>query len=54
MDPHRRETKKMSLEEINRLRRRDTKVMPAQQLGELLAEMAVEGEVDEARKNREG
>jgi hypothetical protein len=55
-EENRRITKKMKVEDIHRLLhpRRDTKDMPAPLRDELLAEMEVEGEVDAAKKSREG
>jgi hypothetical protein len=44
----RRETKKMDLGEIDRLRRRDTADLDTSLLKELLAECEIEGQVDAA------
>jgi hypothetical protein len=48
----RRVTKKMDLEEINRLRRRDTGSINTNLLAELLAECEIEGQIDEAIRQR--
>jgi len=48
MSMERRETKKMDLGEIDRLRRRDTADLDTSLLKELLAECEIEGQVDAA------